>query len=129
MISMRAWISSVLSRRFGWPSRRTNADNRLSQIVEKREMAVSEVTSLLGDLIASVQRLAGLSQLAALAFGKTEPATAQEEAEKYLVGELVSLSSNLRAQVARLSKTLDRQDLAEGLRTQDGQVAEGLDSA
>ena len=94
---MRAWISSVLSRRFGWPSRRTNADNRLSQIVEKREMAVSEVTSLLGDLTASVQRLAGLSQLAALAFSKVEPATAQEEAEKYLVGELVSLSSNLRA--------------------------------
>ena len=92
-------------------------------------MAVSEVTSLLGDLIASVQRLAGLSQLAALAFGKTEPATAQEEAEKYLVGELVSLSSNLRAQVGQLSKTLDRQDLAGAFRTQDGQVAEGLDSA
>jgi hypothetical protein len=44
----------------------------------------------------AVQRLAELSQLAALAFGKAEPATAQEEAEKYLVGELVSLSSNLR---------------------------------
>src|SRR6476469_8921504 len=91
MLLMRAWISSLLSRRCGWPCRRTNAEKNLSPIVEKREMAVSEVTSLLGDLTASVQRLAGLSQLAALAFSKTEPATAQEEAEKYLVGELVTL--------------------------------------
>ena len=92
-------------------------------------MADSEVTSLLGDLTASVQRLTGLSQLAALAFGKTEPATAQEEAEKYLVGELVGLSSNLRAQVGQLSKTLDRQDLTRDFRTQDGQVSKGLDNA
>ena len=122
---MRAWISSLLSRRFGWPRRRINADKNLSQIVEKREMAVSEVTSLLGDLTASVQRLAGLSQLATLAFSKAEPATAQEEAEKYLVDELVSLSINLRTQVAQLSKTLDRQDFAGGFRTHGDQGSEG----
>ena len=87
-------------------------------------MAVSEVTSLLGDLTASVQRLAGLSQLAALAFSKAEPATAQEEAEKYLVGELVILSMNLRTQVGQLSKTLDRQDFAGSFRTQGDQVSE-----
>ena len=86
-------------------------------------MAVSEVTSLLGDLTASVQRLAGLSQLAALAFSKVEPATAQEEAEKYLVGELVTLSMNLRTQVGQLSKTLDRQDFPGSFRTQGDQVS------
>ena len=61
------------------------------------------ITSLLGDLSASVQQLSGLSQLAALAFSGTEPSTAREEAEKYLAGELVSLSSDLRGRLGRLA--------------------------
>ena len=72
------------------------------------------ITSLLGDLSASVQQLSGLSQLAALAFSKTEPTTAHEEAERYMAGELVSLCSELRGRLGRLREALGGEKLAAG---------------
>jgi hypothetical protein len=127
----------VLSRWCGGRRRRTDADK--TQIREETEMAISEfnrpprdeslIISSLGDLSASVQQLSGLSQLATLAFNKAEPTNAHEEAEKYLAGELVRLSSDLRGQLGRLAEALGRKEATTVLRTQDGSEVAGAGSS
>jgi hypothetical protein len=89
----------------------------------------SLIISSLGDLSASVQQLSGLSQLATLAFNKAEPTNAYEEAEKYLAGELVRLSSDLRGQLGRLAEALGRKEATTVLRTQDGSEVAGAGSS
>jgi hypothetical protein len=88
----------------------------------------SLITSSLGDLSVAVQQLSGLSQLAALAFSKAEPTTTYEEAENYLAGELVRISSDLRGRLGGLAEALGRKEAMTGLRTQDRQASQGTSS-